>query len=366
MAFSISGNCGLAGATVFWCDSTTAAGDLVTSDGSGNYNTGVVLTNGSTYQIYPTKPGYQFSPQFAERTISGANITGINFTVAALNASLAFTQLTQDTFHRADEEPLNNGVWVQSPFFEAHGAHTLIHNNICTIDLPPTTTQSDSDTWNTAIDWSSIPDHWIEFQLQDLNNGALFMYIRAGITGNISRPCYRFCLFSTYGGKTPDGTLNGWFVDQFGTNNTIDYSWQQGGFNFQPQAWQQGDVIRFGVIGGATGHLYVLLNGVLLFIGSIAAAVTAGASLLSNGVTVAMQLTSGAVTPAYTDIGVVNFKGGSLSINTGPVVTLTSSQLNNLQSLVAVRVQQIQTTNPFEKDEIVLAKAVLTALQGAS
>ena len=73
------GNAGVAGATVSY---TGTASGSVTADGSGNYSiTG--LSNGS-YTITPTKTGYTFSPTSASETVSGSNITGVNFTATFL------------------------------------------------------------------------------------------------------------------------------------------------------------------------------------------------------------------------------------------------------------------------------------------
>jgi hypothetical protein len=88
--FSISGNAGVAGATVSWSDTSTGS---TTADGSGNYSiTG--LSNGS-YVVTPSLAGYTFSPTSQNETVSGSNISGVNFTatptsiVAGASASLA-------------------------------------------------------------------------------------------------------------------------------------------------------------------------------------------------------------------------------------------------------------------------------------
>lgn len=73
--FSISGNAGTGSAQVSY--SGTASGS-VTADGSGNYTISG-LTNGS-YTITPSMSNFTFSPPSQNETISGANITGVNFT----------------------------------------------------------------------------------------------------------------------------------------------------------------------------------------------------------------------------------------------------------------------------------------------
>ncbi len=73
--YSISGNAGLAGATVSWTGTSSGS---TTADGSGNFSiTG--LTVGS-YTVTPSAAGYTFSPPGASETITGSNITGVNFT----------------------------------------------------------------------------------------------------------------------------------------------------------------------------------------------------------------------------------------------------------------------------------------------
>jgi hypothetical protein len=76
--YEITGNVGVAGATISWTGGST------TADSSGNYNTGP-LANGS-YILTPSKTGYTFSPTSAAETVSGADITGVNFAGQLLNA----------------------------------------------------------------------------------------------------------------------------------------------------------------------------------------------------------------------------------------------------------------------------------------
>jgi hypothetical protein len=81
--YSISGSAGTSGATV------TAGGKSATSDGANNYSiTG--LANG-TYTVTPSKSGCTFSPASASVTVSGANVTGTNFTATCSVASTLFS-----------------------------------------------------------------------------------------------------------------------------------------------------------------------------------------------------------------------------------------------------------------------------------
>ncbi len=83
----ISGNAGIAGATVSWTGTSSGS---VTADGSGNYNTGEVLVDGN-YTITPTKTGYTFAPVNSAQTIAGADIAGVNFIATATGGSVAYS-----------------------------------------------------------------------------------------------------------------------------------------------------------------------------------------------------------------------------------------------------------------------------------
>jgi hypothetical protein len=75
--FSISGNAGEAGALVSY--SGTASGS-VTAASDGTYSIPGLL-NGN-YTISVSLPGFTFTPSSQNENVSGANITGVNFTVA--------------------------------------------------------------------------------------------------------------------------------------------------------------------------------------------------------------------------------------------------------------------------------------------
>ena len=79
--FSISGSLSASGANATVALSG-AATTSVTADGSGNYSF-VGLGNGS-YKVTPGKSGYVFSPTSQNATVSGANVTGLNFTAQIL------------------------------------------------------------------------------------------------------------------------------------------------------------------------------------------------------------------------------------------------------------------------------------------
>ncbi|HVS88296.1 MAG TPA: carboxypeptidase regulatory-like domain-containing protein [Candidatus Acidoferrum sp.] len=80
--FSISGTispaAGGSGTTVALSGATAAT---TTADSSGNY-TFTGLANG-TYAVTPSRAGYTFNPNTQAVTVSGANVTGLNFTATA-------------------------------------------------------------------------------------------------------------------------------------------------------------------------------------------------------------------------------------------------------------------------------------------
>lgn len=78
-SFSISGGLTIQGAGATVALSGAATGST-TADSSGNYSF-ANLANG-TYTITPTKSGYTFSPPSQPATVSNANVSNVNFTVA--------------------------------------------------------------------------------------------------------------------------------------------------------------------------------------------------------------------------------------------------------------------------------------------
>ena len=78
--FSVSGNAGVAGATVALNPSGEGGTKTTTtSDGSGNYNFPQVV-NGS-YTVTPSLSGATFTPPSQSVTVNGTNISGVNFSV---------------------------------------------------------------------------------------------------------------------------------------------------------------------------------------------------------------------------------------------------------------------------------------------
>ena len=110
---NVSGSVGAsgAGATLNILSTTTAVQTTATADGSGNFS--VALEN-DTYIIQPRKIGQNFSPQANTNVVvNGSNVTGVNFTPSVVSTHLALTPTFTDSFHRANENPLNPTNWAQ-------------------------------------------------------------------------------------------------------------------------------------------------------------------------------------------------------------------------------------------------------------
>ena len=85
----ISGNAGAAGASVGLIPLGDVNTLVVTADSSGNYS--ITGLNNGTYWLQPGLGGYVFSP-FQEVVVSGANVTGINFTATAFSSTGVWTK----------------------------------------------------------------------------------------------------------------------------------------------------------------------------------------------------------------------------------------------------------------------------------
>jgi hypothetical protein len=109
--YSIAGSAGTASATV------TAGTKSATSDASNNYTiTG--LANG-TYTVTPSKSGCTFSPTSLSVTISGANVTGKNFTATCSGPITLFTDGFESTGWSSAQVSGTAGAWTLA----ASGTH---------------------------------------------------------------------------------------------------------------------------------------------------------------------------------------------------------------------------------------------------
>jgi len=101
--YSISGNAGTPGASV------TAGSQGATSDASSNYSISG-LANG-TYTVTPSKSGCSFSPASTSVTISGANVTGTNFTATCGTTTVFSNGFESATGWATVQVAGTGGIW---------------------------------------------------------------------------------------------------------------------------------------------------------------------------------------------------------------------------------------------------------------
>src|ERR1051326_7720021 len=102
--YSISGNVGTSGASV------TAGSQGATSDASNNYTISG-LANG-TYTVTPSKSGCTFSPASQSVSVSGANVTGINFTASCSTSTTLFSDGFEGTGWATAQVSGTTGAWT--------------------------------------------------------------------------------------------------------------------------------------------------------------------------------------------------------------------------------------------------------------
>ncbi|HEV2721211.1 MAG TPA: pre-peptidase C-terminal domain-containing protein [Thermoanaerobaculia bacterium] len=102
--YSISGSAGTPGATV------TAGSQGATSDASNNYTISG-LANG-TYTVTPTKSGCTFSPASQSVSVSGANVTGINFTASCSSGTTLFSDGFEGSGWATAQVSGTQGAWT--------------------------------------------------------------------------------------------------------------------------------------------------------------------------------------------------------------------------------------------------------------
>jgi len=151
--YSISGNAGLAVATVSWSGPSSGS---TTADGSGNFTISGLIPG--EYTITPSSAGYVFSPTSASETVSSSNIIGVNFTAARgysisgstgiAGATVSYTgtasgSVTADGSGNYSIPNLANGNYTITPslagysFSPASHAETVNGSNIVGVNFTP-------------------------------------------------------------------------------------------------------------------------------------------------------------------------------------------------------------------------------------
>lgn len=243
--YSISGNAGVAGATVTLSGAASAS---TTADGSGNYSFSG-LSNGS-YTVTPSKTFYTFSPTSSAQTISSANITGVNF-VATTN-----TLIVSGVFQFANTAPVAGGTvsFTRRAYFSASGAQLLT-------DGTPDVAQLDSQgAFSIALDTFD----------------------------NIVKPTpYKMVVYDAAGNYLMERNVS---FSGGGTHLFNDQPDQQSGDNFKPQ-YASDTGLR--LIEGSFGNQAA--NGAVSF-GLMQQAVTAGVQIVPSDIVVQLDGSGNLVT----------------------------------------------------------------------
>jgi hypothetical protein len=138
--FAISGSAGVAGATVSYSGASSGS---VVADGSGNYTIPGLL-NGS-YTITPSLTGYSFSPTNSSQTISGADITGVNFTATQLQVATSTFSPVAGTYTSTQSVTLlnsNSGLTGFAQYYTTDGSTPTTGSTLYTTPISVSTSQT--------------------------------------------------------------------------------------------------------------------------------------------------------------------------------------------------------------------------------
>lgn len=168
----------------------------VTADSSGNYNF-AGLANGS-YTVTPGKSGFSFNPPSASVNVSGANVSGINFTSASAASAIV------DVSVSANQSP--KSTTVTSPTFSTASGQELLLAFISTDYLKGTNTtvQSVSGaglTWVLVVRTNAQPgssEIWRAFAPTSVSN--------ASVTATLSQSVVSSMTVMSFIGADPSGT----------------------------------------------------------------------------------------------------------------------------------------------------------------
>jgi hypothetical protein len=216
--------------------------------------------------------------------------------------SFTLTPIVSDTFHRANESPLNTSTWNEE---NPDGEVLCIVSDVCTTSI----TEGIGDGYASYID-NSLPDNqYAQVEVSRITEkGTLWLYLRAGAPGFTDlAPSYAVGILGQAFSGQPGQNANFIVVQYDSTGGSIVYTFTpSNGVNF---TLSTGDVITFGVIGTQSGGgLVVLQNGNVL--GHYL--LSASPSTIASG-RVGLQLDSQSSPPVQSDIGVINFAAGQIS-----------------------------------------------------
>jgi hypothetical protein len=154
--FTLSGNCGVAGATVTLGG---AGSGSTTADGSGNFSfTGLLA---GSYTLTPSKSGSFFFPNTMLRVVVNANITNANFGFVSGSAN-TYTELAYDSAQRANENPINPTDWTTGTGFDAL--------QIASKQIEGTSSSADCAAFYTNATWVTS-GQYVQATLESLGSG---------------------------------------------------------------------------------------------------------------------------------------------------------------------------------------------------
>lgn len=187
--FSISGSVSGSG-TGASVALTGAANATTTADASGNYIfTG--LANGS-YTVTPSKAGYAFTPASQTTSISGANVTGINFTAQVI----ATTNLAIDV--KTSKDGSAGSATIASPAFSTASGNELLLAFISTDYLGGANTtvtgvSGGGLTWTLVVRsnaQSGTSEIWRAFASSPLTNATVTASLSQSVVSSITIVSY--------------------------------------------------------------------------------------------------------------------------------------------------------------------------------
>jgi hypothetical protein len=273
---TISGNCGAANVWVRYYGALVTSPQIgfVLSDGSGNYVTPALAND--TYVIRPLSAVYTFGPANSTQVMSGTNITGVNFTAAALANPFTFTQIGVDTFTRADESPLNATNWRVPTAGLYAGIGLQIVSNAC----ETTNALGGMETWI----GSSLPaDQYSECTIGALDVGAFSTILvrNNNLTG------FGPAIELDFGGPIgPTAYFN--LIQITDDGLSVQYDWYNATANCTIDI-ETGDVFRLAISGQASGYWYIYKNGLLVDVGALGAS----GEIIPNGYSGMQMQTTG-------------------------------------------------------------------------
>jgi hypothetical protein len=211
---------------------------------------------------------------------------------------LIFTPLTTDSFHRANESPINPTAWLTIGGLPGTDQLEIV-NNVC---VTTTQDQADGTAQNIAITWPE--NQFVSLMIPSLgDNGTEFLYLRGATGANPLTPCYRLTVTGSIG--TAPGSFF-YIVDAVSAPPlTVEYTWA----DFLPLNFHPNDVFTFAVSGQSNGNLFVYQNEELLFEGALN---LNPVQIIASGEP-GFQLASESDPPLQSDAEAINFVGGSVS-----------------------------------------------------